>query len=341
MSLYCGVDLHGDNGYYAIIDDEGKRVFKKKLPNDVKDILLMLEPYRSQLTEGIAVESTFNWYWFADALMAANYKVNLANPAAMKQYDGLKNENDETSAFFLAEQLRLGILPCGYIYPKEERSVRDILRRRLLYVHQRTSQILSFQSLYSRETGGAIGANKIKQLQVAEAVKCFEDEHCKLMAESNITTVKFLGERIRALEKVALGQCRLRKEYEKLLTTPGIGMVLGLTIMLETGPINRFEQVGNYTSYCRCVRATRESNSKKIGQNNSKNGNKYLAWAYVEAANFMIRNCEEAKRWYQRKMARCGGKRVIAIKALAGKIAKACYFMMKDQVDFDVKKIFG
>ena len=117
------------------------------------------------------------------------------------------------------------------------------------------------------------------------------------------------------------------------------GKILALTIMLETGDITRFRKVGDYSSYSRCVKSTRTSNEKKKGENNRKNGNRYLCWAYVEAANFIRRYCPEAKQWHQRKAAR--SKQVVATKALASKICKACYFIMKDQVDFDVKRIFG
>lgn len=340
MSLYGGVDLHGDNGYYAIIDENRRRIFKQRLPNDLTAVLSTLAPYRGELS-GIAVESTFNWYWLVDGLMAQDYPVILANPAAMEQYDGLKDVNDETDAFFIADQLRLGLLRQGYIYPKEERPVRDILRRRMLFVQQRTVQILSFQSLYARETGGEIGSDKIKGLCPAEIQEFFPDEHLQLMGSANIKAVQFLGERVKELEKAVLEQCRIKPEYERLLTVPGIGKVLGLTIMLETGDIRRFSDVGNYTSYCRCVKARRRSNQREKGANNSKNGNKYLAWAYVEAANFMIRFCPAAQNWYQRKLARSGGKRVLAIKALASKICKACYFIMRDQVPFDQRRIFG
>ncbi len=99
------------------------------------------------------------------------------------------------------------------------------------------------------------------------------------------------------------------------------------------------QKVGNYTSYCRCAKSTRLSNGKKKGENNKKNGNRYLAWAYVEAANFIRRYSPEAKRWHQRKSNRC--LNVVATKALASKISKACYFIMRDQVDFDMNKMFG
>ena len=339
MELYCGVDLHGDNGMYGIVDETGKRVYKKRLPNDLGIVLQALEPFRDSLHNGIAVESTFNWYWLVDGLNANGHRARLANPAAMEQYDGLKNTDDETDAFFLAEMMRLGILPEGYIYPREERPVRDLLRRRLLLVHQKTAHMLSFQNLVARERGEQISGNKILKLYPADAPSMFDDPRLVLMGQTNLEAIAFLEKQISAIEKVVLDKIKLRPEYEKLLTVPGIGKILAFTIMLETGDITRFRKVGNYTSYCRCVKSTRLSNQKKKGENNRKNGNKYLSWAYIEAANFIRRYCPEAKKWHQRKLAR--SKQVVATKALASKICKACYFIIKDQVDFDVKKIFG
>ena len=339
MELHCGVDLHGDNGYYGIIDAEGKRVFRKRLPNELAAVLEALEPYREQLNHGVIVESTFNWYWLVDGLKENGYQVRLGNPAAMEQYNGLKITDDETDAFFLAELSRLDVVPEGYIYPKEERPIRDLLRRRMLLVHQRTAHVLSFQNLVARQRGEQIRGNEIVKMEPEDVEAFFDDARLQLMGRTNIETVRFLNSKIKDIEKVVLDAIQLKLEYERLLTVPGIGKILGLTIMLETGDIGRFAKVGNYSSYCRCVKSSRSSNEKKKGENNRKNGNRYLSWAYVEAANFIRRYCPEAKRWYQRKLSRT--KQVVATKALASKVCKACYFIMKDQVDFDVKKIFG
>lgn len=339
MGLHCGIDLHGDNGFYGIVDEEGRRIFKKRMPNNLEEVLTVLGPYKERLDKGVVVESTFNWYWLADGLNEADYRVRLANPAAMEQYNGLKNTDDETDAFFLAELSRLEILPEGYIYPKEDRPVRDLLRRRLMLVHQKTAHILSFKSLLARQNGEDISSSRIQQLKPDDVKQFFSDERLVLMGQTNVCTIRFLTERIHEIEKVVLAEAKLKTEYEKLLTVPGIGKILALTIMLETGEISRFKKVGNYTSYCRCVKSCRSSNQKPKGENNRKNGNKYLEWSYVEAANFIRRYCPEAKAWYQRKLARTN--RVVATKALASKLAKACYFIMKDQMDFDVRKIFG
>ena len=217
--------------------------------------------------------------------------------------------------------------------------MRDLLRRRLMLVHQKTAHILSFQNLVAREHGEHISSNQIQKLWPEGVKEFFSDERLVLMGRTNIEAIRFLDGQIKEIEKVVMSEVKLRPEYEKLLTVPGIGKILAFTIMLETGDINRFKKVGNYSSYSRCVKSSRSSNNKKKGENNRKNGNKYLSWAYVEAANFIRRYSPEAKRWYQRKLRR--SKQIVATKALASKICKACYFIMKDQVDYDVKKIFG
>jgi len=132
---------------------------------------------------------------------------------------------------------------------------------------------------------------------------------------------------------------KLLPEFEKLKTITGVGDILALTIALETGTISRFPKVGNYASYCRCVSSQRLSNGKKKGQNNRKNGNKYLGWAFVEAANFTKRYCSDARRFYQRKAAKT--KEVVAIKAVSHKLARAAYFVMRDRVDYNSKKAFA
>ena len=135
------------------------------------------------------------------------------------------------------------------------------------------------------------------------------------------------------------GRAKLRDEYELLKTVWGVGTILGLTIMYETGEVSRFEQVGDYCSYCRCVGSKRVSNGKKKGENNAKNGNRYLAWAYVEAANFAVRFYPQARGFVQRKQAK--SNYTLAIKALGHKLARASYYVMRDRVEFDPAKLFG
>jgi len=312
-------------------------LYRKKQSCDLDQILKGLEPFKDNI-EGIAVESTYNWYWLVDGLMAAGYRVHLVNTAAVKQYEGLKYTDDDSDAFWLAHLLRLGILPTGHIYPKESRGVRDLLRKRGQLVRQRTAHILSIENLYARNSGDRLSCNAIKCLTEEQIQQHFADPNVALAIDSNRILMNALDQQIKVLEQALLKQTKLNPRYRKLLTIDGVGEVLALTIMLETGDIGRFAQVGNFTSYCRCVGSEKLSNGKKKGQGNSKNGNKYLAWAFVEAANFAIRFNEQAKRFYQRKAAK--RNRVVALKAVAHKLARASYYVMRDQVPFDSTKLF-
>ena len=337
MQTYAGIDLHSSNNYVGIIDGTDKRVYGKRLPNRLEHVLTALEPFRDSL-ESVVVESTFNWYWLVDGLQEHGYAVHLANPSAIKQYEGLKHTDDKWDAFWLAHMRRLNILPEGYIYPKEHRAIRDLLRRRLLFVRQRTSQILSLQSMISRNLGLKMSNNEIKKMKPEDVEDLFECSNLVFMANNNLAAINFFKKIILDIEKRVKSQVKLRKEFMMLLTIPGIGNILGLTIMLEVGDIGRFPTVGDYSSYCRCVESKRVSNGKKKGENNKRNGNKYLAWAYVEAAQFARRYCVKAQSFYQSKEAKT--KSVVAIKALSNKLSRASYYIMRDKVAFDEDKLF-
>ncbi len=338
MKAYAGIDLHSTNNFIGIMDEEGHRLFSKRLVNDPDRVIEALNPYKKDLA-GIIIESTYNWYWLVDALEAQGYRVHLANPSAIKQYEGLKYTDDQWDSFWLAEMKRLKILPEGYIYPKEQRPTRDLLRRRILFVKHRTAQTLSLKSMITRNLGITLGGKVVQRLKNSDAADMFASQDLYLTAKHHISAIHSLGKIIKEIEKEVKSKVELREEFKMLLTTPGIGDVLGLTIMLEVGDITRFPKVGNYSSYCRCVGTKRMSNNKKKGVGNRKNGNRYLSWAYAEAATFAIRFCPAAQKYHQRKKAKANG--FVATKALSNKIARATYHMMRDQIPFDVKKLFS
>ena len=337
--LYGAFDLHSSNNYLGISDEKDRRVYKKRLPNMPDVILAELEPYRNELV-GVVVESTFNWYWLVDLLMEEGYRMHLANPAGIQKYKGLKHSDDQDDTFWLAHLLRLGILPEGYIYPKGERPVRDLLRKRGHLVKLRTSLINSLQGIIHRNCGVKLNATKIKALRennVAPLLSGQEDLALSGMVSKE--AIDYFGQQIRKVENIILGKIKLKDEYLYLLTIPGIGKILALTIMLEAGPMSRFQKVGNLTSYCRKVPSKWTSNNKKKGKGNKKNGNKYLAWAFSEAAEFARRYDDHARAFYNRKASKKNF--MVAHSALAHKLARAAYYVMRDQVAFDPQKLFA
>lgn len=335
---YSGIDLHSNNSVVVVSDELGRIVCAKRVPNELPRVLELLEPYRGELV-AVVVESTYNWYWLVDGLQGSGYEVHLAHPAAMKRYEGLKRSGDEADAAALAHALRLGILHTGYIYPAAERGLRDLGRRRLQLVRHRTMHVLAVENVQARETGGRMTGNQVKRL-TERCVELFGlSEDVTLGMQANVAVIGTLNAEITKLEKHLLERLRPRPEHALLATAPGIGRTLGPIILLETGPIERFSSVGNYASYARLVDSARTSNEKKKGEGNRRNGNKYLAWAFIEAANMAKRWCPEAKRFHERKRARTNA--IVATKALAHKLARACYHMLKSGEPFDMKRCFG
>jgi transposase len=256
----------------------------------------------------------------------------------MKRYDGLKHSDDETDAAHLAHMLRLGILPTGHIHPPEERALRDLARKRIQLVRSRTQHVLSVENILARSTGSRIASAAIKRLAAEDAGVLGLAPDVSLAVQASLAVIHTLNLEIGRLEERLLESVRLRPDYARLLSIPGIGKVLATVIMLETGDVSRFAKVGNFASYARCVDSVRLSNGKKKGEGNTKNGNAYLVWAFVEAANFARRFNKEARRFFERKKAKTNN--VVATKALAHKLARASYHVLKEGQPFDVKRCF-
>src|SRR6266699_2832552 len=244
--VMAGIDLHSNNLVIGIMDLDGKRVASQKLSCKLKEVVEFLSPFKQRL-EQVAVESTYNWYWLVDGLQALRYPVVLANPAGMEQYSGIKHADDTNDAFFLAELLRLKILPTGHIYDAQLRPVRDLLRRRLMLVHHRTALMLSFKSLYTRTTGQTMTLSKLKELEIQEAQDLYEHPANQVIAGMQIKHIEQLTESIDKIERVVMASARELPSYGKLTTLPGVGMILGMTMTMEVGDIKRFASPGDFT----------------------------------------------------------------------------------------------
>lgn len=338
MSLYAACDLHSNNTVLAVVDETGSLQYRHRLPNDLDVIRSALHPFRNEL-HAVAVESTYNAYWLIDGLRGMGFTAQMVNTLAVPQYAGLKHGDDDSDAVHLAELMRLGLLPTAYIYPAAQRPLRDLMRRRMLLVQQSVRLLQSVQGYWARATGQRLSANAFRNLTSMQIELTFRDP-TELFAVVQLFRIwKGLQTRIQEMEDWARKDTRRRADLVALRTEPGVGIVLGLTILLETGEVTRFRDVGEYASYCRMVPAIRTSNGKKKGVGNRKCGNRYLAWAWMEAANFAIRFEPAIKRWYQRQAAR--KHRIVALKAVAHKLARAGYYLLRDGGRFEVHRVFA
>src|SRR5215468_2683410 len=303
MPLYGGIDLHANNSVIVLLNEQDEVIYQKRLPNALTTILEQLAPYHTEL-QGLVVESTYNWYWLVDGLMEASYRVHLANPAAIQQYRGLKYTDDHSDARWLAHLLRLGVLPEGYIYPKADRAVRDLLRKRAHLVRQHTANVLSVQNIMARNTGARFSVKRMHELTKQELQSWLTEESQVLAVTSSLAVLDCLKHQIKTLDQAVHKRVHHTPSYEQLLTVAGIGTILAQTITLETGAISRFPSVGHSASYGRCMDSAKISNGKRKGTGNVSNGHPYLAWASREAAPFAIRFQPEAQRFDQGKLAK-------------------------------------
>ena len=262
MELYAGIDLHSNNSVVSVLDENDRVVYAKRLPNDLATIIAALRSCSGNLN-GVAVESTYNWYWLVDGLQDAGFAMHLVNTAAVKQEGGLKYSGDFSDARHLAHLLRLGILPTGYIYPREERAVRDLLRKRGQLVRQRSTQILSMSNLLARNLGSHASGNEIKhwQPEQIDAMALLDEQ--KLAMKANLAVMRCLDVQVKALEHSILTRAKLRQALQTLKTVSGIGDVLALTIALETGDVGRFDSAGNFASYARTVNSGANRTARK------------------------------------------------------------------------------
>ncbi len=228
-------------------------------------------------------------------------------------------------------------MPTGYIYPKKDRPIRDLLRQRSTFVRRRTAHLLSLQNLVVRNTGNLIKGNALKRLTPEEVYEQLDDPRLVLGADTHLAVIETFNTQIQRLEKAVLADARLRPSFRVLKSIGGVGQTLALTIMYETGEISRFAEVGNYVSYGRLVQSYRGSNRKKKGEGNRKNGNPYLSWAFSEAASFALRFQPLARRYYDRKRSKTCHP--VAIRAIAHKLARASFYMLRDQTRSEPKRL--
>ncbi len=331
---YCGVDLHASSMYICILDSDGEIVVHRNLKSRPEVFLAEIAPYRVDIV--VAAECVFTWYWLADLCARENIAFVLGHALYMKAIHGAKTKNDRIDAQKIALLLRGGLLPQAYVYPSAMRSTRDLLRRRLHLVRQRAQLLTHIRNTHYQynlsEPAGRV-ASKANRVGIAES---FQDASVRKSMEVNLGLLAYYDNVIRELETY-IG--RLAQEHDSeslnlLHSIPGVGKILGLTILYEVHDIHRFPRVQNFASYARLIQCAKESAGKRVGTGGRKMGNAYLKWAFSEAAVLFLRGNPSGQRLLK-KLERKQGKGK-ALSTLAHKIGRATYYMLKRRTTFDV-----
>ena len=337
----CGIDLHARQMYVCVMDRNGKKLVHTNVKNnDFEFFLKLVAPYRHSLT--VCCECMFGWYWLADACQKASLPFVLAHALYLKAIHGGKNKNDRLDSEKITHLLRSNLIPPAYVYPATLRPLRALLRQRTFFVWRRTDLLARLQSHQLAHNRPPLhGRNRYNRDAWEQQLLGQEDHPIRQLALQNeLALVRHFDTQINALETQLQ---RLTKEfagrdYTLLQTVPGIGQYLGLTILYEIGDIARFPTVKDFLSYCRLVKGTVASAGKIKGLRGAKLGNPYLRWAFGEVA-VIAKRTDPIKTLAQCLELRCGGNKFKANTILAIKIARAAYFMMKNQTVFDPEQL--
>jgi transposase len=333
-AFYCGVDLHARWMYLCILSHEGEVVFHRNVVAAPEPFLKAVARFREGLVGG--AECMFTWYWLADLCEREGIEFVLGHALYMKAIHGAKVKNDRVDSQKIAALLRGGTFPMAYVYPKEMRATRDLLRRRTYLVRQRANLLAHIQNTNSQYNLPEFGQKIARKMHREGIVEVFPDA---AVQRSIAVDLELIDDLDMVLE-------RLKKEIERtarhhdpqalflLRTVHRIGATLGLVILYEIQSIDRFERVQDFCSYARLVKCQHESSGKRSGKSWRKIGNPHLKWAFSEAAVLFLRANPEGMSYKKRLERRHGKGKSLSV--LAHRLGRAVFYMLKRRKAFDM-----
>ncbi len=339
--LYCGVDLHARTISLCVLDASGAVVREATIDAAPAAVLDALAPFRDGLVVGC--ECMFAWYWLADLCAAEGIAFVLGHALYLKLIHGGKAKNDTIDAHKLATLLRGGAFPQAYVYPKGMRETRDLLRRRTFLVLKRSHFLAHLVNTNSQYNLPPLSQKLCYARNRAELdlPSRFEDSSVRKNVETDLALVDAIDAQVRDLELYLTRSAKVDdpQAYQRLRSVPGVGPVLALVFLYEIHDVKRFAEVGQFLSYARLVRCQHESAGKIKGSGGRRIGNAHLRWAFGEAACLLLRESAAAKKWLARKERKSGKGR--ALGALAAKLGRAVYHLLRKSEAFDAKRFFA
>ncbi len=335
---YCGIDLHARSLYVCIIDQEGNTCIHKEISANPDKLYSILEPYIGNIVVG--VECMHCWYWVSDYCEDIGVDFILGHALYMKAIHGGKAKNDRIDSYKIANLIRGGNFPLAYIYPKEMRATRDLLRRRMKLVRHGANlkaHVCNTTSQYN------LPANKVnlKNICAREQIRSsFPDAVVQRNIDLDMAVLDCYAQELSKLEWFLEQQAKIHNPVHLhiLRSISGVGRILALTIIYEVGDIRRFDSVQKFASYARLVKCKAESAGKSYGTQGNKIGNAHLKWAFSEAAVLYLRGNKKAQRYLLKLQKRMSKAKALSV--LAHKLGRCVYFMLKNEKVFNESKFF-
>ena len=337
---YCGIDLHARSLYVCVVDGEGRVLLHRNLPASPQALLAALLPFREGLV--VAAECMHCWYWVADLCAEEGIPFVLGHALFMKAIHGAKAKNDRIDSEKIAQLLRSGLMPQAYVYPREMRSTRDLLRRRSYLVRQRTELLSHVQTVNNQHNLPALEKRITAEANHAAVLDRFANEP-QLAASigADCAIIDAIEDQIRRLELHLERRAKVQdaQAFYLLRSMPGIGKILALTILYEIHVIDRFPTVGDYASYARLVKCAHSSAGKMSGYGGAKMGNVHLKWAFSEAAVLFLRANPRGKQLLARLEKKHSKAKALSI--LAHRLGRAVYHILKRKQPFDAERLYA
>jgi transposase len=298
-------------------------------------------PYRDDLV--VAVECMFTWYWLADLCAAQGIPFVLGHALAMKAIHGGKAKNDKIDSHKIAVLLRGGLLPQSYVYPASMRATRDFLRRRLHLVRKRGQLLAHMQNTRAQYNLPPFERRLAYPANRDGVSRHFPDPSVRKSIEVDLALLDQYDALLDDLEQTIVREatCDDPDAFHRLRSVPGIGKILGLTILYEIHDIARFDRVQEFASYARLVKCTHQSAGKTLGTGGAKMGNVHLKWAFSEAAVLFLRHTHTAAAAkFMARLEKQHGKGK-ALSILAHKIGRAVFYMLSRGTVFSMDKFLA
>jgi transposase len=337
---YCGIDLHARTMYLCILKHEGgELVLHRNLRCEPDAFLRAVAPFRDDLVVGI--ECIFCWYWLADLCAREDIPLVLGHALYMKAIHGGKAKNDKIDSHKIAVLLRAGAIPVAYVYPRGMRATRDLLRRRLFFVRKRSELFTHIRITFHQLNLPVPSGQLIYPRNRAAFVNAIPDPIVRATVEADLALAARYDEVIRSLKHTVLRQAKVENPdtLQLLQTIPGVGPILGLTLLYELHDISRFPRVQDFLSYARLVKSQKASAGKVLGTSGNKIGNAHLKWAYSEAAVLFLFKNDPAKRLLNRLRSKHGKGKALSI--LAARLGRASYYMLRRNTAFDMERFMN
>lgn len=356
---YVAIDLHSTNAVVCVkvnaVDKQGALVGKTiyrgtvSIYDGTEAFEKCMQRYCEDVPHTAIVESTYNRYALADIFEQRGWVLRVADPSTVS-HANIKAADDKSDAEYLAERLRVGSIKSYLPLNKEDRALRDLCRHRMALVQQRASYKIKLVNMYRNQLSKPLAVCAL--LERAQAVvqehyfvpadvfEEFSDINIRLKVATMLSQILLLRDQIALLDEHIQNQCKSIKLDKLCRTLPGCGPVLAAVVATEIGSMERFAGAANFVSYCRLCSTSKLSNGKSKGFGNAKNGNAYLSWAFTEIAQHALVN-RTIRAIFDRLLKKYHGLRVKAIRTLAAKIARAAYYVLKNEVPFELAKCFG